>query len=108
MAVLIKRFIDVLILGKKLLQNFTSSGDGSEKVQKQGTSAKVHKRCRVVFLHSFISALLAAVLFKVLPYLKRSFEETFSLVSVPFQRVLNQLSNRGQMCLVLEINALKT
>ena len=59
------------------------------KVQKQGrdertqeyypTSAKIHSRCRVVFLRSFISALFL-YFFQLHPYLKSSFTETFSLV----------------------------
>ena len=66
-----------------------------KKVQKQGrdertqedypTSAKIHTRCRVVFLRSFISAFFL-YFFRVHPYLKSSFIETFSLVSVLFSR----------------------
>ena len=57
-----------------------------KKVQKQGrdertqedypTSAKIHTRCRVVFLRSFISALFLYC-FSSIPNLKSSFTETF-------------------------------
>ena len=59
-----------------------------KKVQKQGRDQRTQEhyptpavyfcRCRVVFLHSFISALFLYS-FQVHPYLKWSFTETFSL-----------------------------
>ena len=58
---------------EKVLQNFVSSRDGPEKVQKQGrnermqedypTSAKIQSRCRVVFSRFFISALFMYIPF---------------------------------------------
>ena len=70
-------YLDILIymykeslmkLLKKFLQTLISVREGPDKVQKQGsdekraqeeysTSAKIHSRCRVVFLCSFIFAL---------------------------------------------------
>ena len=65
--------------GKSSLQNLISSRDGPEKVRKQGrdegtqedypTSAVYFCRCRVDFLHSFISALFL-YFFQLHPYLK--------------------------------------
>ena len=62
-----------------------------EKVQKQGrdertqedypTSGVYFCRCRVVFLRSFISALFL-YFFRLHPYFKSSFTETFFLVSI--------------------------
>ena len=73
-----------------------------KKVQKQGrdertqedyrTSAKIHTRCRVAFLRSFISALFLHF-FQLHPYLKSSFTETFSLLSVLFSGVSKPSSN---------------
>ena len=73
-----------------------------KKVQKQGrdertqedypTSSKIHSRCRVVFLRPFISALFL-YFFQLHPYLKSSFTETFSLVSVLFWGVSKPISN---------------
>ena len=92
-----------VILGKKSFCK-TSFQVGMElkKVQKQGrdertqedypTSAKIHTRCRVVFLRSFISALFL-YFFRLHPYLKSSFTETFPLVSVLFLGVSKPISN---------------
>ena len=56
------------------------------------TSAKIHTRCRVVLLRSFISALFL-YFFGSIPNLKSSFTETFSLVSVLFSGVSKPTSN---------------
>ena len=45
------------------------------------SSAKIHSKCQVVFLLSFISALFLSF-FQLQPQLKRSFKQTFSLGSV--------------------------
>ena len=74
-------------------------------VQKQGkdegmqedypTSAKsVHSKCRVVFLHSFISALFL-YLFQVHPYFIWSFAKLFSMVSVLFWGVSKPTSKQN-------------
>ena len=57
--------------GKRLLQNFISSRHGPEKVQKQimrwktwedhPASVCILGRCRVVFLHPFISCLVSVI-----------------------------------------------
>ena len=88
-----------------------------KKVQKQGrdertqeyypTSAKIHSRCRVVFLRSFISALFL-YFFQLHPYLISSFTETFSLVSVLFSGFLNQFLIRKKRVIELETNPFHT
>ena len=94
---------------RKLLKNFISSRDGPKKAQKQGsyermqedypTSAVYFCRCRVIFLHSFITALFL-YFFYVHPYLKRSFSKTF----FPSCTEDNTFGWR-QMCFTLEMNA---
>ena len=77
------------------------------------TAAKIHSRCRLVFLGSFISA-LSLYSFQLHPYLKSSFIVP-SLFSF-FTGFLNQLLIRRRTrfkldtntIIVLETNALKT
>ena len=71
---------------KSFCKTWFQVGMELKKVKKQGrdertqedypTSAKIHTRCRVVFLRSFISALFL-YFFQLHPFLKSSFTETF-------------------------------
>ena len=101
---------------KKFLWNFISSRDGAEKSTEQGrdertqednpTSAKIHSRCRVVFLRSFISALFL-YFFSSIPTWNQVSQKLFSLVSVFFQGFLNQPLIRNERVTVSETNALR-
>ena len=72
------------------------------------TSAKIHRRCRVVFLRSFISALMFLCFSSPsLPEIK--FYRNVSLVSALFSEegLLNQLVVRGRTCYCAEMNAFR-
>ena len=88
------------MLGRKLPQNFisiryrpdksTETRQRRKNTRRLPTSAKIHSRCRVVFMCSFI-CLAFCKFFHVHSYLKRSFAEFFPQFLNPFLGFLNQL-----------------
>ena len=65
----------VIVLGEKFLQNFTSSRDGSEKVQKQGRDERTHEDYsksakNTLQLACHVFSLLCFRTFLVHPFLK--------------------------------------